>query len=202
MNITSRFAVVSAALLLTSGLQAADPKAKGKGTGMDAQMQEMMKKMAPGEQHQVLSPLVGRFTTTSKMWMKPGDKAQESKGTSENTWAYGNRFVKMEMKGDMGGQPFEGVGYLGYDNTAGEYTGVWISNMNTGIARSTGKYDPATKTLTEQAVASCPMTGEKEMRYRQEWKITDNDNMTFTMYGPGPDGKEMKMMESVSKRVK
>ena len=40
------------------------------------------------------------------------------------------------------------------------------------------------------------------MWYRTEWKIADNDNQTYTMYGKGPDGKEFKNMEIVYKRVK
>jgi hypothetical protein len=172
-----------------------------KAAAPDAQMQEAMKLMMPGEQHKALEPLVGRFTSTNKIWMKPGDKPMESKGTSENTWVYGNRFVKMEMKGDMHGQAFDGVGYIGYDNVKAQYTGVWLNNMNTGIAHTTGEYDAAKKTLTEKGNYSCPMTGLKEKSFREEWKIIDNDNAKLTMWGQGPDGKEMKMMETALKRT-
>jgi hypothetical protein len=198
MNNLRYVALAGMVVLVAGGLRAADvPGAKP-----DAAMLEAMKKGQPGEQHKVLEPLVGRFATSNQMWMKPGDKPMQSKGSSENTWVLGGRFVKMDMRGDMGGQPFEGVGYLGYDNVRGEYTGAWLDTMNTGITRSSGQYNPATKTLTESGTFSCPMTGVKDMHYRAEWKVVDNDTTRYTMYGPGPDGKEMKMVESVSKRVK
>ena len=50
---------------------------------MDAAMKAMMEKFSdysiPGEQHQVLSPLIGTWKQKVKYWMSPNDEAQESK---------------------------------------------------------------------------------------------------------------------------
>jgi hypothetical protein len=46
------------------------------------------------------------------------------------------------------------------------------------------------------------MTGEKDTPFRGEWKIIDNDTLTYMMYQTGPDGKEVKGMEIGYKRVK
>jgi len=165
-------------------------------------MMQMQKYGTPGTNHQVLQQAVGKWTHTVRSWMKPGDKPMESQGTSENTMVLGGRFLQQQAHGSMNGQPFEGLGYTGYDNVRGEYQSMWMDSMGTGMMIGTGSYDPASKTIQESGHFSCPMTGEKAMWYRSEWKIIDNDNQVFSMYGKGPDGKEFKGMEIVYKRVK
>jgi hypothetical protein len=201
MKIT-RIVVVCLAVLVAGGLEAADEKSKAQGTGMDPAMQEAMKKGAPGAHHRALEPFVGRFTTTSRMWMKPGEAPQESTGSAEHTWVLGGRFLRMDVRGEFGGQPFDGLGYLGYDNIRGEYTAVWLDNMNTGIMRASGQFDPGTKQYTESGTFSCPLTGEKDRPFRGEWKVIDTDTLSYTMYSSGPDGKEVKGMEISYKRAK
>jgi hypothetical protein len=66
--------------------------------------------------------------------------------------------------------------------------------MNTGITRASGKFDPATRTYTQSGTFNCPMTGQKGMRFRGEWKVIDIGTLSYTTYGPGPDGNEMKGM--------
>ncbi len=198
----NRIVVVALAVLVAGGVHRADKMSKAMGMEMDPAMQEAMKKGAPGAQHKALEPFVGRFTTTSRMWMKPGEAPQESTGSAEHTWVLGGRFLRMDVRGDFGGQPFEGLGYLGYDNIRGEYTAVWLDNMNTGIMRASGQFDPETKKYTESGTFSCPLTSEKDRPFRGEWKVIDNDSLSYTMYNPGPDGKEVKGMEISYRRVK
>ena len=106
------------------------------------------------------------------------------------------------FKGDWAGQPFEGLGFLGYDKMKKEYVSIWMDNMSTGIFSGSGQYDAATKTITETGTFSCPATGEKNMWYRSEWKFVSNDQNTFSMFMKDKDGKEFKSMEIVYKRAK
>jgi hypothetical protein len=198
----SRIVVVGLAVLLAGGVYAAEQEGKAKGMEMDPAMQEAIKRGAPGEHHRVLEPFVGRFRTTSRMWMTPDAAPQESTGLADHTWVLGGRFLKMDVRGDMGGHPFEGLGYLGYDNILGEYTAVWLDNMSTGITRASGQLDPVTKIYTEGGTFSCPITGEKERRFRGEWKVIDGDTLSYTMYNPSPDGTDVKAIEISYKRVK
>ena len=196
-----RWLVISFVVLAAGSVEGADMKSAGKEMKMDPAMQEAKKRGAPGEHHTALSPFVGRFATTSRIWMKPDDAPQKSIGSAEHTWLFGGRFLKMEVHGDMGGQPFEGLGFLGYDNIRGEYSAVWLDNMNTGITSASGEFDRATRTYMESGTFSCPMTGQKDMRYRGVWKIVDADTLSYTMYNPGQDGREIKGMEISYKRV-
>ncbi len=205
MKSIGRFIGVGLMVLLAGGLQAAEKKDKAKGKGMEmdpAAMEQMKKYGSPGENHKVLEPFAGKWTHTVRSWMKPGDPPQESLGTSENTWIFGGRFLKQEAHGNWNNQPFQGLGYTGYDNLRGDYQSVWMDNMMTGMMRAAGAYDAGSKTITQSGTFSCPMTGEKEKWFRSEWKVIDNDNHTYTWYDKGPDGKEFKSMEITYTRIK
>jgi hypothetical protein len=98
------------------------------------------------------------------------------------------------------GQPFEGMGIIGYDNGKEEYIMLWIDNMGTGFMTSAGQYDPAAKTLTEQGQISCPVKGQ--MPFRGVTTMIDNDHYTYEMFSPGDDGKEFRVMEILYTRSK
>jgi uncharacterized protein DUF1579 len=171
------------------------------------EMQAMMAKAkeagTPGAEHAVLKPLEGNWTTTTRSWMKPEDKKpQQSTGTSSMSWVLDGRFLKLESKWNWMGQPFEGFGYLGYDKVRKEYVSVWMENMGTGIFEGTGQYDATTKTISQSGTFSCPMTGEKNMWYRNDWKIVSNDKNIFSMFQKDAAGKEYKSMEIVYIRAK
>ena len=161
----------------------------------DPKMAEMMKMGAPGENHKILSSFVGRWQHTGKFSMSADEKPQVSNGTSVNQWILGGRFLQQEAKGDMMGQPFDGLGYNGYDNMKGEYTSVWLDNMSTSIMTGSSQYDPATQTFTETGTFACPMTGEKNKPYRAILKILDKDHYSYEMFMKDKDGKEFKGME-------
>ena len=70
--------------------------------------------------------------------------------------------------------------------------------MSTMPMTMTGEMDKSTGTMT--------MTGEgrgmdgKMQKMKSVAKMEDKDNITFTMYGPGPDGKEAMMITIHYKR--
>ena len=163
---------------------------------------QVQKYGTPGDNHKRLEPFVGKWTFRMRYWMKPGDTPQELHGTSENAWVFGGRFLKRDFKSAMDGQPFDAVGYTGYDNIRGEYQTVWLGTMGTGIMQVAGTYVAASDAITESGHFSCPITGEKARWMRAEWKISDNDHHTFTSYAKGPDGKEYRSVEEVYTRVK
>jgi Protein of unknown function (DUF1579) len=166
----------------------------------DAMMEKYKEFSTPNENHKVLDTLVGDWDYTIKWWMSPDSKPEESKGTSKVEWIMGGRFIEQEVEGTSMGQPFEGMGIMGYDNEKKQYQSVWIDNMGTGIMTGSGNYDPNTKTLTDHGTFSCPAEGEKS--YRGVLKMIDNDNFTYEWHMAGPDGKEFRAMEIVYTRTK
>lgn len=165
----------------------------------NAEMEAMMKAGAPGEQQKKLARMVGDWTFTNKAWMAPGQPPVESSGTMHAGSMFGGRYVEHTWKGNMMGMAFEGRGTDAYDNVGKMYVSSWVDNMGTGIMYQTGTCDASATTCTYSGDVWDPMSGKKST---MKSVITWLDDNTFKneMYGPGPDGKEAKMMEIVAKR--
>ncbi len=157
-------------------------------------MAKMQEASTPGKGHERLEPLIGKWTYSMKWWKDPNAEPEISTGTSEAQWILGGRFVKEKVNGTAMGQPFEGIGFVGYDNVKDEYVSIWMDNMSTGIMKAKGSYDEATHTLSEEGKFSCPIA-DGPLAYRSETKFMEDGGRMTTMYMAGPDGKEMKAME-------
>src|ERR1700712_4973088 len=193
----SRWTVALSLLALTSlpALAQDKPKAPQEMAGMDA----MMKAATPGEQQKKLARLAGDWTFTNTFWMAPGQPPMTSSGTMHGVLLMGGRYVEHTWTGNMMGMPFEGRGTEGYDNVGKQYVTSWVDNMGTGIVHSTGTCDEAVKVCTYTGDMWDPMSGKKTTSKSVITWIDDN-NFKNEFYGPGPDGKEAKMMEIVAKR--
>lgn len=186
----SKLAVVCAALLIAAPAvgRAADKK-------MDPQaMQEMMMKAAsPGPQHQILKKLEGEWDVTVTSQMDPTKPADTNKSTSSIKILMDGRYCQEQSTGEMMGMPFTGMGITGYDNTLKKYESIWIDNMGTGIMKSEGVMDKTGTSINWTAEMIDPATG-KLAKFRMVTTIPDENHHTFAMYGKGPDGKELKML--------
>lgn len=162
---------------------------------MDPQeMMEVWKKLAqPGEPHKLFASLAGSWTTQTKEWMEPGKPPSESTGTADMKMLLDGRFLHQEYTGQMMGQPYSGVGIDAYDNLTKKYTTVWMDSMGTGIFFMEGTASADGKTITLKG--SHPEPGGGKMTHRAVWKILDNDNQIFEMYGAHGKEKEMKFLE-------
>jgi len=164
---------------------------------MDKMKAEAMAKWqeyaTPGEGHKAMEQLVGNWDYSLKYWTSPKAPPEESTGTNDIKWILGNRFLEMNVKGTSMGQPFEGMGIIGYDNVKKEYVNTWIDTMGTGMMNATGSYDAETKTMREKGKFTDPITGEES--FKGVTKFIDNDNMTYEMYISSPGGKEFRVME-------
>ncbi len=193
-----RIALFAALLVLSAavGVRAEDSKMS----------KDMMAKMAesgaPGAEHARFKGLVGKWNIVNKGWMKPDDKPMESKGIAKFKWILGGRFLEQKFIGDMGGQKFEGIGYLGYDKLKKQYENIWLDTMSTSIFLAPGQWDEASKTLKSEGTFSCPMTGKTDEWFRSEWTLNSNDSQTFVMYGKDETGKAFKTMEMTYTRAK
>jgi hypothetical protein len=198
------FGCLGVLFVCCQGVPAAKEKAAT--TAMPPEQAAMMQKaiplMTPGVEHQALDPLVGKWNASVSMWMKPGDKPQVSAGSSEMAWALNKHFIKQDYHGDMNGQPFEGIGYTGFDKVRGEYQSVWMDNMMTGMIVSSGGTSQGGKVIQQSGTFGCPMTGEKQMWTRSEMEFVSPDKVVYRSYGKDPQGKEFKGMEIVYTRTK
>jgi hypothetical protein len=191
--------VLTATLVLASGLLAQEkkkPAAKAAAPPDEAAMMAAVQKAAtPGDMHQKLGDMVGTFDADVRMFMDPSKPPEDSKGTSVNTWALGNRFVESKYEGTFMGGPFNGIGYTGYDNTQKKYVGSWMDTASTGMMWSTCTPDAAGKSMTCKSTSVWdPMSG-KPTPMEFKMAIADHDHYSMEMWGAMPDGKKFKMME-------
>jgi hypothetical protein len=169
-------------------------KAAAKPPDEKAMMEAWEKASTPGEMHRKLEPIVGTFDARVRSWMDPAKPPEDTTGTSVNGWTLGNRFVEQKYEGTMMGQPFTGMGYVGYNNVKKKYESVWMDSMGTGMMWSVMTPDASGKVMTAKTSVDDPMTG-KPMPIEEKITVADNDHHKFEMWGQGPDGKKFKMME-------
>lgn len=170
---------------------------------MEQAMMEAWEKAAtPGEHHKLLARGAGRWTTSQKMWMMPGQPPTESTGTMQGEMIMGGRYLQANFKATMMGQPFEGRSIEAYDNVTKEIVSTWVDNFGTGIMVSRGKCDdPACKTVTMVSEMADPMGGPN-VKIKQVTTWLDNDSYRFEMWMSDPKGESFKSMEMVAKRQK
>ncbi len=149
----------------------------------------------PGPEHDRLKQLEGNWDVV----MKFGDT--ETKGKVVYKMELGGLWLVAQFEGEFApGQKFSGRGLDSYDPAKKKYVSVWIDSMSTSPVVSEGNYDKEGKLLT--------MTGEgpgqdgKPTKYKMTTEHKDKDNLLFTMFGAGADGKEMTMFTIAYKRRK
>ena len=158
-----------------------------------AEMEAYMKAGELGPQHEWMAEHVGTYDVAIRSWMDPEAPPMKSKGVATRTLHMGGRIMHEEFQGDMMGTPFTGLSRSGYDNVSGKYWSTWTDSMSTGIMLSEGECDED-KTCTYTGTYNDPVKGGPvTSRFVIEW--TSPEKQHFEMYGPGPDGDEVKMME-------
>ena len=108
----------------------------------------------------------------------------------------GGRVLVEEVESSMMGMPFTGQGMRGFDNVSGKHWFTWADSMSTGVMVGEGTCDAAQKTCAFTGSWNDPIKkGPVQARMTSRW--TSPTTEVFEMYGPGKDGREMKMMEMV-----
>ncbi len=158
-----------------------------------AMMQAYQKAGTPGPQHAAMAADAGTWDVAVKSWMDPAQPPEESTGTVTRSMILDGRVMVEQFQGSMMGQPFTGHGMQGYDNVSGKYWSTWNDSMTTGLMVGEGTCDE-TGTCEFSGTWNDPVTGGP-VTARMVLRRTGADSQVFEMFGPGPDGSEMKMME-------
>lgn len=167
-----------------------------------AMMEAWQKAATPGDKHkQLIAGFEGTWDAKMTMWMDPSAPPSVETGKSVNTAVLGGRQLRMDYSGQAMGQPFEGVGYSGFNNVTGKYFSTWSDNMSTGLFVSEGDYDPASKSYTYHAQMPDPMKPGTTIPVRETVRIVDKDHVAFEMYETR-EGKELKTMQIEYTRAK
>ncbi len=168
----------------------------------DEMMKKWMEVSTPGDNHKKMDDLVGTWETTVSMWMGADQPPQVTKGVAEMKWVLGGRFIQEDMKGEMMGMPYSGMGLLGYDNFNKKYTFVWADNSSTQMSTSEGTFDPTGKVITYFGKMDEPMTGEHDKTVKYVTRIVSKDKNIFEIHDLSLPEPNTKVMEIVYTRKK
>ncbi|MBX2907748.1 MAG: DUF1579 domain-containing protein [Taibaiella sp.] len=154
----------------------------------------------PAEQHRQLAASAGLWRTEMVYWTGPGAKPAKVLGTCDIKMVLGGRYQQSIYKSESNGVPFEGIGYIAYDNARRMYISTWMDNTGTGVVYLEGGYDKADAT-TEMVgqcteVASCRQRG-----MRQVTTNIDENTQLLEMYQTPEGGDEYKSMQVKFTRV-
>ncbi len=162
-------------------------------------MEAYAKAGAVTENHAYLKRFAGPWTAKTTMWTVPGQPPTAGGGSFEGRLIMGGRFVALDFKGTMMGQPFEGFQLTGYDNMLKKYTTLWIDNTSTSFFMLAGTRD-AKDVLTQTGEWADPMSGLTKVR--AVVRFIGPNEYVWEQFMVMPDGKDFKSMEMRCTRKK
>jgi hypothetical protein len=157
--------------------------------------------MTPGEGQKKLTPMVGTFDVKIRTWVTPSSTPVESTASMVSTWVLEGRYVQSMLVGQVGGVPFSGIGYIGYDNTSKMYQTAWMDTGSTGMVWYTGNFDKSGKSATMKATVPNPLT-TKPSPLELRLSIAPNGDHVTELWGQGQGAKLTKLMELTYTKIK
>jgi hypothetical protein len=167
--------------------------------GQQQAMEAYMKAGAPGENHEFLKKYAGDWDCQVKGWMAPGQPPVASAGVFHGAMILDNRFLTMDYKGEMFGQPFSGLQLVGFDNQQKKYVTLWIDNTSTIFFMTSGTRQD--NVISESGLWPDPLTGaQSPVKAKTTW--VGADEYLYEQFMIMPDKSEFKSMEMSCKRQK
>lgn len=163
-------------------------------TADTAVVKAMIAAMEPGEGQKRLEGLVGTFDVKIRTWLDTSQPPIESVGVAVGQWVLGKRYVQVMLSGFTLGEPFDVIGYAGFDNVAKKYVTTYMDSGGTGMEWFTGTMDPDGKSAkmtatTFDAITLKPVTVEMRLRF-----LANGDHIT-ELWQAEPNAKMVQVME-------
>jgi hypothetical protein len=174
-----------------------DARAQSSQAGAPQGMPPMPK---PGPEHEMLKEDVGTWDAVVETFM-PGAPPQTSKGVETDTLGCGGLCLITDFTGEMmPGMTFHGHGTSAWDPAKKKYVGSWTDSMSAGIAFGESSWDPASRTMI--GYMEGPDMSGNVVKTKSVVEYKKPGSRVFTLYGPGPDGKDATMMRITYTRRK
>ena len=157
--------------------------------------------MTPGEGQMRLTPMVGNFDVKIRTWVSPSSSPIEFTASMASTWVLDGRYIQSMLAGEVGGAPFRGIGYIGYDNVAKVYQAAWMDTGSTGMTWYKGNLDASGKSATLKATIANPATA-KPSPLELRLTIAANGDHVTEIWGHGVGNKMFKLMELIYTKTK
>ena len=187
--------VLSVVTFLALGL-ATDALAKeGKpASGGAAAVAAVNAAMDPGPEQKKLDVLVGEFDVKILTWLDPAKAPYESMAVAVSKWVLGNRYVQTMVSGFIGGEPWSGIGYAGYDNVGKRYQATHMDSGSTGMEWFTGSFAADGKSATLTTTLFDALT-HKSTKAEMRLRMPPDGNHVTELWQATAAGKMVKVME-------
>ena len=133
---------------------------------------------SPGPEHERLAGLAGDWIVEAAF----GASAQQMTARAEatNRMILGGRFLTTEVKGTVGGMPFESLTIVGYDRGPGQYTAVGYDTFGTFYVSAAGARDERQEAIVMKGSYNDTITGHAH-DYEFVLAIESPDRFTWTV---------------------
>jgi len=128
-----------------------------------------------------LAALAGRWTVRQTLWTASDKPPAVDEGTAVFTIVLAGHHLRQELRVDSA-TPFEGLGYIGYDEAMGRYDSVWMDVNFGGVILAHGDYAPARATYTFVGAVPDPAKRGGTMPLREVMHVADADHVTYDYY--------------------
>ena len=183
-----------AGVVLGLAITARGQEQANKATSKEAITKALEDAMTPGEGQKRLDPLIGTFDVKVRTWLDPSKPPIESAATAVDTWVLGGRYVQQMLAGYVGGEPWSGISYAGYDNVTKKYVSTYIDTGSTGMEWYTGTLDPDGTHGRMTATIADEVTG-KPKALELRLTIAANGDRVTELWEEQPTGKMAKVIE-------
>lgn len=168
----------------------------------DGGMARWMATMKPGPAHERLAELVGKYDTTMRMWMAPGQPPMEAQGSSEFAWFAEGKWLQESWSMPMMGMPSKGLTVLGYDNFKERYVWTKVDSLQTCITSAFGHFDKSGDDLILWGTIDEPMTPEQDKQVKYVYRGYGKDKFVLEVHDMMIGESNTKVLEIEYRRKK
>jgi len=163
---------------------------------MQKEMEAWMKAGQINEHHEWLARAEGAWKGKSWFQWDPNMPKMHAAVESEVESILGGRYTVMHYESEFMGQPYKGVGIVGYDNIKQKYVSIWLESMGTSPMVSYGTRTG--DTITFKSEFENPM-GEMETMYIES--TSHGENRMVDKFYEHRDGKKVQTGQIVYERA-
>jgi hypothetical protein len=130
-------------------------------------------------QYVQLATLSGHWAVRQSLWTDPKAPPVIDRGSAVYAMVLGGHHLRQDLR-IASSKPFEGLGYIGYDDATGKYYSSWMDTNFSGMILAHGDYDAASRTYT--FTGEMPGKGGAPVPVREVMRIADNDHFVYEYY--------------------
>lgn len=174
--LTAAFIALPATSMATKAPPAAQAHASGSASAVD-------------QEHARLATMAGRWDVKQSLWEQSGQAPHVDHGTAVFSLVLDGRHLRQNLHIDAPAKPFDGLGYVGYDNATGEYYSTWMDVNFPGLIIARGSFDPSTHSYTLKGdMADAAKAGAK-IPLREVLHVIDDNHFTYEYYEDHGNGE-------------